>query len=174
MSHPTTLLHNLGLFRNKSGAFFKDMNDNHQRVLRSHAHTLTRTHAFSRSHAHTLTRSHVRTLTRSHAHTFTRSQPFTCSHGSRLHVHTRSHGSHFHTFARLCECAHVISSVYSLRDISHRTFTRNMVNKNSTRTRCCLAVPHSPAVFSHLPAALLPPSNQSFSFLFVFLLSRLQ
>ena len=64
--------------------------------------------------------------------------------GSRSHVHTRSHGSHFHTFARLCECAHVISGVHSLRDISHRTLTKNMVNiirkKNSKRERIYLSL----------------------------------
>ena len=100
-------------------------------LTHSHADMLSRSHAhmLSRWHADTLARWHARTLTRWHAHTFTRSQPFTRSHGSRSHVHTRSHGSHFHTFARLCECAHVISGVHSLRDISHRTLTKNMVNR---------------------------------------------
>jgi hypothetical protein len=101
-------------------------------LTRSPAHPLTRSpaHSLTRSHAHTLTHSHARTLTRSHG---SRSHAHTLYTLTRSHVHTFTHVHTVHTvhtFARLCECAHVISGVHSLRDISHRTLTRNMVNRN--------------------------------------------
>jgi hypothetical protein len=98
--------------------------------------------------------THVDALARLHAHTLTRTL-------TRSHAHTRSHGSHFHTFARLCECAHVISGVHSLRDFSHRTVTRNMVNRNRHAQRSARLPCSTPTAVEGgvaLKASRVPPN----------------